>query len=542
MEFKGSGSVTEACHRTVLLTIFLQNAILENLRGIFMASKDKRQPEKRDEPIKSEILHRFKTHPLLFIGTVIVLVIVIIAFVFVPAIVPSAQARGELTFGYYNRVPISYVMNNYFYQAQQVLTQRQQPAQDDPNYIYTISQIWRQAFEETVVHMGILDEMKQAGYVVPVDVVDREMAQLPHFQENGRFSATKYRAMDNNSRMNLWRQVQDSVAVNYYLSDLMSLKASSKEVSFVGSMGSPRRSFDLAIFPISSYPDSELASCVEANPALFRIFRLSRITVNSNEREARQILNSIKDGTTTFEEAARASSQDWAADRGGDLGQMMAFDLIYEISDEKTRESVINLASGEISDVIKVQSGWAFYRIDEAARQVDANDPSHGTRIRTYVMSNLRGQAEDWLISEVDKFSALAKENGFDAAVSEWEITKKSFGPIPLNFGNTALFSSISSAGVPELANAGSNEFFWRAAFSTPLNSVSRPLVIGDNVIVLLPLEEIAEEDNSSSYIESYYPYWIGSSTESTYRSYFLNNDKLDDRFLDTFWKLWRGN
>ena len=507
-----------------------------------MASKDKRQPEKKDDSFASEMVHRFKTHPFLFGGTVVVLVIVIVAFVFVPAIVPRAQSGSTMTFGYYNRTPINYVLNNYFYRIQQMIMQNQQLSYDDPEFDRKYTQVWRQAFEETALRMGILDEMKQSGFIVPENVVDREMAELPQFQENGRFSSAKYRAMNNSSRLKLWQQVREDIIVQSYLADVNSLRTSSTETSFFSSMAVPKRTFDLTSFSLFSYPDSEVILYAEANPDLFRMARLSRITITSGEREARQILASIRDGTISFEEAAINNSQDWAADRSGDIGVTMAFELEFEISDTQARESVLNMARGEISDFIKVSSGWAFYRLDEEVRPVDLDDELQINRVKNYILSFMRGHAEDWMISQTEKFSEQVKEIGFDEAIAAENLTKKNFGPIAVNYGNSALFRSVSSSGITELQNAGDNEFFWRAAFSTPLNTPSVPIVIGEYVIVLFPLEEITEEDDDKTYIEAYYPYWISGSTENAYRSYFLNNKKMDDRFNETFRKLWRVN
>jgi len=506
-----------------------------------MASRDKKQSDKRDESVKSEIVHRLKTHPFLFIGTVVVLVIVIVAFVFVPAMVPNYRYGGEeLIFGYYNKVPIKYVPNNYFYQYQQNLTrQSQQPATDDPSYIYAVGQIWGQAYEATVIHMGILDEMKQAGYVVPESVVDREVAMLPHFQENGRFSSTKFRAMDNNSRMNLWRQVQESLSTEYYTSDLWSLRTAENEPSFISSMASPRRSFDLVFFPMSSYPDSEVESYAEANAGLFRITHLSKITNYSSEREAQQILDAVKNGILTFEEAARTSSQDEYSEIGGDLGIRMAYELIYEIGNEQIRESIINLPRGSVSDLVSLSSGWAFFRVEEATRQADISDQSQKDKIRNYIMGYNRGHMEDWLESEAKKFTALVKEIGFDEAAAGANLNKQSLGPIPVNYGDSALFGSLSASGISELAGASSNQFFWRQAFSTPLNSPSEPIFVGNNVVILFPLEESIADDSTTELIEAYYPNWVGYGMDQVFRSYFMNNEKLDDRFSETFWRLW---
>ena len=510
-----------------------------------MPTRDKKSSQIKDDSTKSELVRRFKANPFLFSGTVLVLVIIVIAFVFVPAIVPEAFGGGDLTFGYYNRTPINYVPGNHFHQVQQFLLQRNQPAHDDPNFMQVIAQIWRFAFEETAIRIGILDTMKQAGFIVPDDIISREMAELPQFQENGRFSLARYRAMDNNTRMALWQQTQENYIIANYFADLDNIKTPSREVSFVSSMGSPQRTFDVAIFPLASFPFSEMVSFAEVNPDLFTLVHVSSITLH-NEREARQILTSIRNGSISFEEAAQNHSMDWAAERGGDMGSFLAFELSWLIGNEEARQSVLRLPAGEITDIYRVPGfnrapdRWVFYRVDEAARLIDVNDPGMENRIRSFFAETMRGRIEDWAISEAERFSTLARETGFAGAALAEGVETRSFGPIPLNYGNSVLFSTISAAGVPELAAAGSDIFFWRAAFTTPLNTFSRPIVVGENVIVLLPSEEVSMEESDIGFIESFYPFWLRNSTEGAHRAYFLNSERLDDRFNETFWSLWR--
>jgi len=509
-----------------------------------MASKDKKHLEMGDDSSTlSDWMRRLKTHPFLFIGTVIILAITIVAFVFLP--MPGLRSQGQggqdLTFGYYDKVPIKYVRDSYFNQVLQSLSRDQLPSSDDPSYMYALAMQWRQAFEETVIHVGILDEMKRAGNIVPDTVVDRTVAQMPQFQDNGHFSVVRYRSLDKNSRMSLWRQTQESVSIQTYVSDLSGIRSSSKEASFISSMASPQRNFDIAIFPFSSYPNSEVASYAQANSALFRVIHLSRITINSSEKEAQQVLASVKNGTSTFEEAARASSQDAYADKSGDMGIKMAYELATDIADDQVREKIVNLAKGDLSDVVKVTSGWSFFRAEDAVHPADTADTAQLDKIRTYMMANARGQAEDWLIAKANDFSAQVKEKSFDDAVSAGSVKSSHFGPIPVNYGSIALFGSVGSSGVPELANAGTNQFFWKAAFTTPLKTPSAPLVIGDNVVVLFPLEQTSAEESQSQMIEMYYPYWMNSGMDQVLRTYFLSSDKLNDQFNETFWKIW-GN
>jgi len=224
------------------------------------------------------------------------------------------------------------------------------------------------------------------------------------------------------------------------------------------------------------------------------------------------------------------------------MGMTMAYELQYDITDEKARTDVINLGRGEVSELVKATSGWSIYKVNETVRPADLSDSSQNSRIRNYLMSYLRGIPEDWIISMAEKFIEQVKETGFDTAIANAGLTKKSFGPIPLNYGNSALMGSVRSSGIEELENAGVNQFFWKAAFSTPLNSPSSPLVIGDNIIVLFPLEEMQADENEIELIKSYFPYWISITIEDSYRLHFLYNEKMDDRFYETFFSLWIEN
>ncbi|MDR3146341.1 MAG: SurA N-terminal domain-containing protein [Treponema sp.] len=528
---------------------------------MFMDSKGKKKPIQRDGAAQSEFVRKFKTNPFVFIGTIVILIIVIVAFVLVPAIVPQAGLGDtDLTFGYYNKIPINYVPGNYFAQIQESIARYMQSSLDASNAQYIYYQVWRGAFDETVVHTGIMDEMKRAGYTAPADLVDRRVAALPQFLENGRFSSALYRQMDNTARMTLWREVQDSIAEEHYKSDMSGLRVSSKEVSFIAAMASPERRFEMVSFPLSGYPDSEIIAYVNANPDSFRQVHLSSVTITSGEREARQVRTSVEDGTLSFEDAAKNQSRDGYAEKGGDMGLRLAYELSTEIPDAAEREGVLGLSTtGALSPLVKVPAGWAFYRCEAPPVPVDTSDQTTLSKIRYYMNDFERGRIEDWLIGEAEQFIALvqseqgriedrlreqteelvAMESGFTVAAAERSLEVRNFGPLPLNYGGTDLFTTLGSFSVSELGYADSNENFWRIAFSTPLGSPSVPFVVGNSVLVLYPAEEKTAEEGTVESIESAYgSYWTSYNAERSIRSYFLSSPKFEDRFMDTFMRI----
>ncbi|MDR1239543.1 MAG: peptidylprolyl isomerase [Treponema sp.] len=501
-----------------------------------MTSKGNKKPAVDAGSVKSELISRFKSNPFVFTGTIIVLVIVIIAFVLVPAIVPEAGSGGDLTFGYYDKSPISYVAGGYFAQVQDTIASQQQTSINEQNYPGRYYAIWQQAFQLAVIHTGILQEMKNAGYTAPAKAVDWAVARLPMFQEDGRFSPARYQAYDNNRRLALWYQVQEEITKNHYLDDMTGLLVPSRETAFISGMASPVRSFDMAVFSINTYPDSELLSYIEENAVIFQSTHLSKITVNSSEKNARKVLGSIQEGTATFEEAANTQSQDGYAERGGDMGIKLAYELNVEVLTEEDRGKLLALKKGELSDIIKLDSGWAFFRAEEDVSPADTEDPAVRDKIRSYMQTFNRSRMDDWALARAEEFIALVRERGFDGAIIEQSLEKRHFGPLPVNYGGLDLFPGLASFSVSELASAPWDEDFWKLAFSTPLRAPSAPFVQGTNVLVLFPLEESEADTSSVQAIDSTLSaYWINYHAERALNSFFLNSGKLENNFDKTY-------
>jgi hypothetical protein len=498
----------------------------------------------------SELARRFKSNPVLFIGTFVVLVIVIVAFVLVPAIVPGEGRNVDLIFGYYDKIPVSYVPGNYFAEYRDMAARYRQNSMNSENSSYVNYQIWREAFEAAVIHTAMLQEMKRAGYTAPEKIVDRNVARLEQFQENGRFSPALYRQMDDNRRLTLWRQIQEETAKEHYRSDVLGLLTPSAEGAFIGKMAAVQRSFTMAVFSVDAYPEAEYTAYIQEHPELFRSVHLSMITVNSNEREARQILNTIKNGETTFEDAARSFSKDGYVDRGGDMGIKMVYELIMDIPDEAAREQVVTMARDEYSDVIKIDSrdefgnvtktgsSWVFFHANAAIQEADASDPAVMEKVRSYVRNYERGRMEDWAVARAESFIARVNEIGFDDALAEQSIPRRSFGPVPLNYGSIDIFTTLLSQSVTELASADNDEMFWKAAFSTPVESASRPVVQGSNVLVLWVTEETEiDAEAIESIVSIYNSYWLNYASQSSLQQHFLNSPKLEDNFLAIYFR-----
>jgi len=510
-----------------------------------MAKKDKKDLIKEDEPISSQVGRKFKQNPALYIGSVFILVLITVTFVGGDFFTGKVSRAGaDLTFGYYDKEPITWIPGNVFAQNQEQAVYYYQSQGMDMSNFNVAAQIWRQAFEATVVHTAILRMMKRSNYSVPDRTVDRQVAQLPQFQESGRFSNTLYQQMPESSRLALWREIQaELIKMNFFNDFFNGLLMPSGESQFIGNMTSIMRTFEMVSFPVDIYPEDEYLAYGKEKAGMFRSIHLSRITINSSEREAKKILDTIKSGVITFEDAARAQSQDGFADRGGDMGSRYIFEIENEIPNSQDRESVLNLSRGEISNVIRVDNRWMFYRVEDVLKPADFGDYTTMDKVRSYVRNFERGRMEDWAIAQANKFIADVKTSGLDDAVLWYSLTKNVFGPLPINIGGVELFTSLESfemdgISAQDVRNLSNNENFWRIAFITELNTPSEPLVQGSNVFVLFPIEQINAEDSTALDVASIYSsYWENYISQQTIQYYFLNNPRMDDRFWDTYFR-----
>ncbi|MDR2444595.1 MAG: peptidylprolyl isomerase [Spirochaetaceae bacterium] len=482
----------------------------------------------------SDIERRFKQHPLIFIGTVLVLIIVIIAFVLVPAIVPGEGLTvSRLEFGSWDGKPIAYSVGGFFARVRE---------RNSQEYGMNDYQAWRSAFDMTVERTAILDIMDGSGYTPSKPFVDKKVAELPYFQENGRFSAVKYNKVDAAARIKLWQDMRNDSIVNIYHDDVSTIKTAEAETEFIGRMALPQRKFSMAAFPYTSYPDSEVASYASRNVDMFKTVHLSRITVTGGRREAQVVLSKIQSGEITFEDAARTQSGDDYADRGGDTGVRTAFELSTEIPDEEQWQTVINLPKDEVAGPFELSSGWVIFRANEMSRPPNLQDSEVLGKARDFLMDSERGVIEDWLITQAENFAREARSTSFTRAAAGASLEVHEFGALPVNYGDSPLFASLSSFQAPGLRDAVSDENFWRTAFSTPVGEPSRPIVLSgseSNIVVLYPDEEITDESDAAENSKTTFSsWWAENETQRSVAASILASDKFNDNFDNTYFRL----
>jgi hypothetical protein len=177
----------------------------------------------------------------------------------------------------------------------------------------------------------------------------------------------------------------------------------------------------------------------------------------------------------------------------------------------------------------------------DAPKDADTTDSAQLKKIRSYIMSNERGKIEDYEINQAKKFNEDVKATNFDTALANHSMVKKSFGPLPVNYGSSPLFPSITSFGIDELSGAATSTDFWKTAFTTAVKTTSLPIVLGNNILVLYPTAESAVDADKAKQVQDTYPYILYQSVNQDISAHFLDSKKFKDNFFKTYSRLFRS-
>lgn len=477
----------------------------------------------------------FTQRPLLYIFSLLILIIIVVTFVGGPIASGTASGRGRIVFGSYDGEEIAYAQGNYFARQYQSIAQQQQAQNEGQDLQTQLRNIWRQAFNQTLFHIAIMQEADESGITVSDSQVDRQIAQHPQFQEGGSFSAEAYERTSSQEKFALRNYLRETLIHERFVQDkLRGMRTSQAEIDFVRSMGSPERKFNVVGLSFSDYPAEEVRSYGRENADLFRAINISRITIDSGEQEAERIRQQIEDRTSSFEELAQAHSVDRYAEDGGEVGSTYFYELQREFEESATLEELFQTEAGTVTEVLETRDAWVIFRVNEPAVPIDLETEDGLSTVRSYMESFERGLIEDYLIAEAEEIRGAAAEGEFAAAVEQagYELSETPF--FPINYGNLPFFTRVSSNG-EELQNAAFRQDFLTEAFSIEAGESTEPQVLRNTVVVMSLIEEREAPADSLEFLDSYYSTLVQQFQARQLERSLIDQEKLENNFSETF-------
>jgi len=474
----------------------------------------------------------------IYIGSIIILVIVVVTFIGAP-VARSAAGSQRLVFGRYNGEDIQYQAGNFFARQYQVIAQSLRDNGNTGSLEMQLRLAWREAFNRTVLHTAVLQQMDRSEARVSEARVDELIAQDPRFQINGRFDSDEYSSVSSQERFSLRTYHRETALFDLFVNDVLNgVPSTEAEREFVASMASPQRSFEIVRFPFSEFPDEQVAAFGKDNPELFSRLHLAIVSL-AEESEAEQIRERAVAGEPVSD-LARTYSRDLYADQGGEIGVSWSHEIQRDLTDPAEISALLSLTEGDVSPVLETGSGWSFFQaladpVDYEEQATPEPTEELASELRAYMEIYEQGRIQDFTRAGAEEFAALARETGFEAALEEGGREAIATGFFPINYGNVQLFESVQAAGIEDLSDAAYREEFFVAAFSLQEDQVSDPFVLRSSVVVMRLLEERDAPESDRSFVTDFYDMITQRFVADEIETAYVDQEKLDDRFNESF-------
>lgn len=477
---------------------------------------------------------------MLFIGSVIILIISAVTFIFIPAM-SDGLSQKALVFGKYGNKKIEYKQGTEFANAvanYSEMYRNQGQELNDTAYFY----IYNYAFNSAVQAVAYAESVKKSGYFPSEKAISRAM--LPYFSdEDGNYSQAIYNSIPQEDIKNLRSQISKSFVWNRYSEDLLGsqaevnghkmfgLKSSQKELEFLAKMGAEKHSFDMAVFNKADYPVSEVKAYAQENKEKFSKFNLSIISVKEAS-QAKKVLNQIKNNEITFADAVNEYSDKAYSGSDGLITTNFGYQISEMLKNEDSYEQLSSLKSEELSDVIETNAGFAIFRCNLEKTEANIDDEATLASVKDYITEREVSKIEDFYIQKAESFKNDAQNSNFERACFVANCKYVSVPAFPLNYDNSPMFETVSSD-VKELSSALTNENFLQTAFSLKEGEVSSPVVLGESVVVLKStgIQNDSVTDEMTDSISSKVAEFDSSASQTA----LFNSDKVENKVSEVF-------
>jgi len=497
----------------------------------------------------------------LTIGSIIILVFSVIAFVFVPAAGGQWGSNTKTMLGKWKNKQLDHTADGLFFRQYRQL----HDSADMRGYLrsdnkiqqeFMERQIMRTAFNASMIQFAAQQEALAAGFYLPNKNINK--ALIPYYTDStGAYSEKLYNQKSEQQRLAYRRQVIDYLTAQRYIEDnfgtydnIFGLKTSSAETAFVQKMAEKERIFKYVVFEESQFPQDKIRAYGEEHADLFAEHNLLMLTFTSQE-DANKTAQALQKGEITFEDAVITNSTKVGTDSNGKLLSPYRTTVNRTFPESSDLDTVLKLGVDEVSPVVKISSGYAIVKCTAPVTTADFTVSDTQDRVFSYMKSNERGIIEDYLEQKAKTFTESAKISGFAQEASVNDLVIQTSNPITLNYGNAAILPQISSQSDPFFTTGIRNETFYKKAFALKQEEISEPILLGANVLVLqLDEEKTSSEETQNSIGTSYrqfasvwyYEYPLAMLAyqqlpwgQQTFIDFVLNSKNLTDNFNAVF-------
>lgn len=463
----------------------------------------------------------------------IVLLLIAVSFVLAPAIqafVGPNNADG-IVFGKYGKEDIKYAYGNYFYDQVQNFGGQYKNTGD--NATQTLYQVWKSAYDSTVLFTAVNQIASKAGLIAADEVVNRSIINSGAYNKDGKFDVELYQKATAESKASVEKSIRRSVPYQIVIDDIGSALSSSSEADYVAKMASEGRSFNYVDINASQYPNEKASAYALQNKQLFYSMDLSIISVET-EDEARTLSSAIASGEKTFEETALSSSKDNYAANEGKVGTVYYFGLVSNFKNPEDATKLLTAKSGDVIGPLEGTGAWSIYRLDSTPLEADYASPALLSTVKAYLASSDDPVVDDYLLALANGFVLDAKDD-FAVAAEKAGLDLVNVAATPYNIAQSTYMNNFSNTDPQgKIANAVTTEELGKKLYTAELGTILEPIKSNTSYLVVQVDKEVTD-DSMGSYIQMFYNYLSGSQNQQDFSQALYTSDQFQDNFLGTF-------
>lgn len=480
---------------------------------------------------------KFNKKQFTWILSVVFLVLVVAVFVLSPlagAFVPSSDS---IVFGTYDGEPIEYAYGNYFYEQQQNIASGWDQEVSEDTYDWQIYQIWKQAFDNTVLHTAITLEAEKSGIEVTDSAVDAYLLEYgPYMDENNQFSAELYNASSATERASVRESVKETLTYQTVVRDIFSTLSSPKEIDYISAMADDQKSFSYVHFPLSDYPEERVISYAQNNLMKFTDLDISMITLSADDEEAAQaIYSKLENGEVLFEDAARNNSLDSFAEAGGEAGSFAFYEIASILPEEDDVHALFSVAPGSISRMYKTDYGYSIFRVNEAPALPDLTDEQVIAEAKNYLLQYENDLVTGYMEEAAAAFAEQAESTDLASAAAAAGLTIHEASAAPLNYDSSTFLQSLANTDMDQILSAAVTDTeALEALYSTEDGELSAPILLSSGYVLAVG-QTVDQDETMAAALASYYAYIVQQLNQEQFTNTVFSSEKLTDDFLNVF-------
>lgn len=463
----------------------------------------------------------------------IILILIAVSFVLAPAIeafVGKSTSNG-IVFGKYGKQEIKYVYGNYFYdQVQNYADQYKSSGTDQTQALY---QIWKSAYDSTVIFTAINELATKAGIIAADEVVNRAIINSGAYNKDGKFDVETYQKASAESKANVEKSIRRSVPYQIVVDDVGTVLSSSAEAEYIATMASKGRTFRYLSVDQNQYPNELASQYALQNKQLFYTMDLSIISVETAE-QAKTVYESITSGQTTFEAAAVANSLDSYAAQEGKVGQLYYYGIVSNFKNADEALSLLTAKDGDVIGPFEANGSFSLYKVNSAAVESDYANETTLASVKAYLAVNDSALIDSYLSDLAKSWAETAKAEGLDEVALKNNLEVVEVGATPYNAGKSSYMSDFSYTDTVGMLSSAATGDVAKQMYTAQANTLLDPIKVGA-AYLLLEVGEDTLDEGMSSYLSMFYDYYSGSQNQQDFSQALYTSDAFEDNFLTTF-------